>query len=526
MLFKNPCDEGVIRTKRSTARATRRGAWVLGATILGSSIAFIDGTVVSIALPALQRSFGATVSDVQWIVEAYALPFAALLLVGGAMGDRFGRRLVFAIGIALFAAASVGCGFARSVPWLIVARAVQGVGAAMLVPGSLALIAASFPESERGPAIGLWSGFSGMTTALGPVLGGWLIDHLSWRWAFFVNVPIALVTMAILLWRVPESRDEHAPDRLDLLGATLTTVGLGGLVFGLVESTPRGWEDPAVLGAITIGIGALAGFLGVEVRSRSPMIPPSLFRSRRFTGANLMTLALYGGLSAFLFVLPLDLIQVQRYSAARAGAALLPPIMIMLLLSRWSGGLIDRVGPRLPLVAGPLIAGLGFALLARAGVGSGYAGTYLPGLLVLGLGMAITVAPLTTTVMTSVEVAHAGVASGVNNAVSRTAGLMAIALLTLPLLHVFTTELMHRLAVSGIRPELMSEVHSRVSMLANLRAPSGASESEAATIQAAVAESFSSAVRVILFASAGLAALAAGIAAATIDGGRRRVERA
>src|SRR5271170_2546076 len=318
---------------------THGGFWVLTATILGSSMVFIDGTVVNVALPALQTSLNATVTDVQWVVEAYALFLAALLLVGGSLGDLYGRRKVFLLGVVLFAGASAWCGFAPDIRTLIVARGFQGVGGALLVPGSLALISSSFSVEDRGRAIGTWSGFSAITMAVGPVLGGWLIEHLSWRWAFFINLPFAVLVVGISLAKVPETRDEEMVQRLDGWGAVLATAGLCGITFALIEAG-RGAERALIAGGI--GVVALAGFLVVESRSDAPMLPLDLFRSRTFSGANLMTLFLYAALSGVLFFLPLDLIQVQHYSATEAGAALLPLILVVFLLSRWSGGLIIR----------------------------------------------------------------------------------------------------------------------------------------------------------------------------------------
>jgi EmrB/QacA subfamily drug resistance transporter len=491
----------------------RHGRWILAATILGSSLAFIDGTVVNVALPALQESLGATVTDVQWVVEAYALLFSALLLVGGSLGDRFGRRRVFGLGIALFAVASALCGLAPDVRVLIAARALQGVGAAMLVPGSLALIAASFPEQERGRAIGAWSGMSAMTAALGPALGGWLIDNAGWRWAFFLNLPLALVALAILFARVPESRDDGAAKHLDVLGAALATAGLGGLVFGLIESARLGWGHPAILGATLGGAIVLALFFVVEARQRFPMLPLALFRSRPFTAANLLTFTLYGALAVALFVLPLDLIQVQGYSATRAGAALLPFIGVMVVLSRWSGGLVDRLGARLPLVAGPAIAAAGFALLAVPGTSGSYWTTFFPALLVLGLGMAVTVAPLTTTVMNAVDVQHAGIASGVNNAVSRAAGLIAIAAVTIPMLGIFGAALDRRLAPPAVRAEIAQAVRAQTARLGNVMPPRTATPEERVVIERAVKESFVAGFRFVAWTAAALALMSAATAA-------------
>ncbi|HEY7068429.1 MAG TPA: MFS transporter [Chloroflexota bacterium] len=505
-LVQAPCDEVAIRARAADARCTAAAApWVLAATILGSSMAFIDGTVVNVALPTLQEQLAATSGQVQWVVQAYTLLLAALILVGGSLGDRYGRRRVYAAGVALFAVASVGCGLAQSVGQLIAARAVQGVGGALLVPGSLAIISASFEEARRGRAIGTWSGFTGITSAVGPVLGGWLVEHASWRGVFFINVPIAVVVLVLIAWHVPESRDEGATGPLDWWGALLAALGLGSTVYGLTVASDRGLADPLALGCLAAGVVGLALFVVRERQASSPMMPLGLFRSRTFTGANLLTFLLYAALSGALFFLPFNLIQVQGYSPTAAGASLLPFVVIMFALSRWAGGLVEQVGARRPLILGPAIAGVGFALLARPGLGDSYWTSFFPAVVVLGLGMALAVAPLTTTVMGAVEQRHAGVASGINNAVSRVAGLLAIAVLNLVLATVFAVALDGRLAALPLPPPAREALVGQRGKLAAAEPPADLDPTLQAAARQAIDESYLAGFRVAVLVAAGLA---------------------
>ena len=519
-IFVQPCDEGVIRGKRHVTACSRKTEpWILAATILGSSMAFIDGTVVNVALPALQSSFNASARDMLWVVESYALCLAALILVGGSLGDRYGRRRVFCAGTALFALASIGCGLAPGVRQLIVARAAQGAAGALLVPGSLAIISASFPEDRRGAAIGTWSGFTAITAAIGPVIGGWLIEHVSWRAVFFINVPIALVVLAISYWRVPETRDDSQQKRLDWLGAGLATIGLGCVVFGLIESSRSGFAHPSVIISLAAGTVSLALFIIVEARSTNPMLPLTLFRSRNFSGANLVTLFLYTALSGALFFLPLNLIQVQGYTATEAGASLLPFILIMFILSRWAGGVVKRYGSKLPLVVGPIIVALGFGLFILPDAGGSYWSGFFPAVAVLGLGMAISVAPLTTTVMNAVAANRAGVASGINNAVSRTAGLLGVAVLGIVILHAYNAELNERLSQMSLPDEARRSIDEEHGKLAAYDPPAGISDETRRELKTAVRESFVDGFRVVMMIAAALA-LASALTAFVMIGGK------
>jgi EmrB/QacA subfamily drug resistance transporter len=420
-------NDGVATSPLTLSSAS--GRWVVAAAVLGSGMAGLDATVVNVALPELGRDLHAGFDGLQWTINGYTLTLASLILLGGSLGDRFGRRRVFVIGTAWFAVASALCALAPSIEILVAARALEGIGGALLTPGSLAMIEASFGEQDRGKAIGAWSGFGGVATAIGPFIGGYLVAGPGWRWVFLINLPVALLVIALAERHVPESRDPRAAPHLDVLGAVLGAVGLGGLTYGLIAAG-GGWSVGSVL-ALLLGLVALAAFVVNERQSAYPMLPPDIFRNRQFTVANIVTFVVYGALGGLFFFLVVDLQVVAGFSPVLAGSALLPVTLIMLLLSAPAGALSASIGPRLPMSAGPLIAAGGVLLLLRIGPGASYVVDVLPGVTVFGLGLALIVAPLTMTVLDAAEAEHAGIASGINNAVARAAGLLAVAVLPL-----------------------------------------------------------------------------------------------
>jgi EmrB/QacA subfamily drug resistance transporter len=463
----------------------------------------------------LQNALHASIADVQWVVEAYALILAALLLVGGSLGDLLGRRKVYVFGVAVFAAASAGCGLAQSIDMLICARSIQGLGAAFLIPGSLALITASFPQETRGQAIGTWSGFSAITAAIGPVVGGWLIEYYSWRWVFFLNVPLAIAVI-LLSAKIPESRNENSSRHIDWPGALLVILGLGGVTYALIEwpAHPHPIGN-LVAAAAFLGVVALIGFVAVEHWSKAPMVSLTLFRSRNFAGANLLTLLLYASLSGLMFFFPMDLIEIQHYTATQAGAAFLPFVGIMFGLSRWAGGLVARHGSRLPLTVGPLVSACGIAFFAIVPQAGRYWTTFFPAVVVMGLGMTISVAPLTTTVMNAVPESESGLASGINNAVSRLAALLAVAVFGAILVTVFNHTLDHQLAQIALTPDVRSAVDAARPLLASTHNPNP-------VIQRVITQSFVSGYRFVIWIAAGLAALSGIAAWAMIESGAPR----
>jgi EmrB/QacA subfamily drug resistance transporter len=401
--------------------------WVLIVAILGSAMSFIDSTAVNVSLPVLQRELHAQTGQTQWVIEGYALFLSALILLGGALGDLYGRRRIFGIGVALFAAASIACALAGSIGMLIAARCVQGIGGALLTPGSLALISAAYSGQGRGRAIGLWSGFSALTSACGPIIGGWLTQEFSWRYVFVINIPLAILVLLALHF-VPESRDDSAQRRIDVVGAALATAGLGLLVYGLIAMNAAS-ITPLALGTAVAGLAVLGAFVLFERRTPDPMVRCDLFASRDFSTANIYTFFLYTAIGGSLYFVPFVLINVHHYTPTEAGAALLPFVIIMAAASRWSGGLVARIGARKPLILGAILTTFGFLAFALPGTDGSYWTTFFPAATILGCGGALFVAPLTTTVMNSVPVEHSGVASGINNAVARTAGLIGVAVL-------------------------------------------------------------------------------------------------
>ncbi|WP_218141500.1 MFS transporter [Nitrosovibrio tenuis] len=468
-------------------------------------MAFIDSSVVNVALPAIQADLAITVGGAQWVANAYLLMLGSLILVGGSAGDRFGRRRVFALGIAIFTAASISCGLAPNIGALVAARAVQGVGGALLVPGSLAIISAAFPADERGKAIGTWAGFSALTTAAGPVLGGWLVDALSWRAIFFINAPIALLTLALAFRHVPGSRGTSDGRDVDWVGGVLVTLGLAGLVYGLTAAPDSGWTDPLVLGGIIGGVLIIALFVRHEAATPLPIMPLELFRSEVFSGANAMTLLLYFALGGAMFFLPFNLIQIQGYSATLAGAAFLPFTLIMGMTSQWSGGLVGRYGARKPLTIGPIIAAAGFALFAVPGSDASYWTTFFPAMAVLGLGMAVSVAPLTTTIMGAVEERYAGTASGINNAVSRVAGMLAIALLGALANGVFGSTLDAHMTRMQVPAEIRVALDAEVPKLAEAKVPPQVVGEQRRALEEELKQAFVQSFRVVMLVAAGLA---------------------
>ena len=515
------CDIGVIRSTRPSAlcRPTSR-PWVIAAASLGSGMAFLDSTVMNVALPAVQAELGASVHEVEWSYGAFALVLSALILVGGTLGDRFGRRRLFVIGAAIFGAASLWCALVPVPGQLVAARAAQGVGGALLVPASLAIVGASFEGKQRARAIGAWGALSGLAMAVGPVLGGLLVEYVSWRAAFLMAPAMAVVAIPIALSHVPESRDPEAR-RLDLAGAILATSGLAGLVYALIESSARGLGDARVLAILVLGLISLSAFVLVEQHARDPMVPPTLFHSKSFTGVNLVTLLFYMALTGSLFFLPFLMMQVHGYSAFVAGSVFLPFVAMALLIGRFSGRISTRFGARVPLIVASLALAAGLLLFALPGADHGsYWTAFFPAMVVQGFGMALAITPMTTAALGSVEGEHSGMASGVNNAVTRVAGLLAVAVLGAFIYGAFSLSLDARMERMDMPGDIRSAMEAETADLGAAEAPEGVGARTEARIERAIDKSFVAGFRAVMFASTGLA-LASALVAALMVGDQR-----
>lgn len=492
-----------------------QGRWIITATALGSGMIFLDGTVVNVALPRIQSELAAPLSGLQWIVNSYTLFLAALLLLGGGLGDMYGRKMAFDAGLIIFTMGSVACGLAPNLNVLIAARAAQGVGGALLVPGSLAMIKAVIEPRDSARAIGLWAGLSGVTTAIGPLLGGYLVQAVSWRAIFFINVPFALLTL-FAIRHMPPNRDEHASPVIDWPGALATVVGLGGMTYALIQGPQNGWTNPWVMLAIVAAAAGAVLFPLREAMARHPMVPLETFRSRNFSGANLATIGVYFSLSGVLLFLVLDLQQVQAYTPIEAGLALLPVTILLLLLSPRVGGLVDRIGARLLMTAGPLIVAVGFCLLMLAGRHGSYLTNVFPGIVAIGLGMSLFVTPLTATVMESVPEGLVGVASGVSNTLTRVASLLAVATLGLIVVSRFNSTLAGSTGRLAIDRQARAAILAHSNQLANDPIPSHLSRGQRAAVRGTIDDAYLNGFRWAMGACAILCLLSAGVSAVTI----------
>jgi EmrB/QacA subfamily drug resistance transporter len=487
----------------------RSDRWVLFATILGSSLVFIDGFIVALALPSIQRELHATASDAQWVVEAYTLVLGSLMLFGGALGDRAGRRRIFTIGIGVFALGSLACAFAQNATMLVTARVLQGFGGMLLAPASLALIGAHFSGVRRDRAFASWAAYGALTSSIGPAVGGLIVDHFGWRAVFFLNIPLAALVMWAAQRHISESRDETIDGPLDILGAALATFGFGAITYALIASSSYSWESLRIGGTCAAGVLALAAFVGVERRARVPIMPLALFASRTFSGVNAATLLLYGALGATFYYLPFIMIQGHGYSATATAIAQLPLILGLILLARLGTFLMRIIGARIILTIGPSIVAIGFALLGFLDNDTSYWIAFFPGLLVVGIGLGLTVAPLTATVIDSADPRHIGSASGINNAISRIAGLLAVAALGLVLWVNFNAQLDHRLDAMHASPAIRVKVNTQ-------RAQIGAAQVADAHAQAAILASFRAGFSTVAYACATLSLLAGLISATAI----------
>ncbi|MCK5391744.1 MAG: MFS transporter [Deltaproteobacteria bacterium] len=493
------------------------GRWVLLATILGSGMAFIDSTAMNVVIPVLQSELNATIPQVQWIMEAYALFMSSLMLLGGSLGDKFGRKRIFALGVVLFTGASIWCGLSPNTSQLIIARAFQGAGGALLIPGSLAIVNISFSDEHRGRAFGIWSGFTAITTTLGPILGGWLAQNLSWRYVFFINVPLALIVLGVLYWRIPESKKGNGDEKLDLWGSLLATLGLGCIVFGLIDSGNIGFGHPKVIIPFIAGGLFLLGFLFYESRTSSPMMPLNLFKSKTFSGGNFISLLFWAAWSGAIFFIPFNLIQLQGYSAVGVGLAFVPLVIVLFLFSPWAGGLVAKYGAKLLIIAGTILASIGFYLFTLPGIGGSYWTTFFPAITILGIGMAIIIPPVTTAVMGSVELKESGVASGINNTVGRIAGLLAIAAMGVFALSTFSRSLDYELDSIDLQQETRQYIDDQRIKILLIDIPENVETETKTYIRGAIDRSFLASFRLMMLISAGLVLLGAFVAWFTIE---------
>jgi len=491
--------------------------WALAATIIGSGMAFINGSVVNVALPAIQDSLNATVADMQWVISIYTFILGTLILTGGSAGDYYGRKRVFGTGVFVFLLSTIWCGLAPDVQQLIYARAGQAIGGAMMIPGSLAIITDLYEKEQRGKAIGTWSGFTALSTAAGPLLGGILVDQFSWRFIFLISIPLAIIVLIILFWRVPESKAAGSNGHPDWKGALLATLGLGLICYGLIKASESGIGHPEVWITLTSGALVFAAFIWVEHAVANPMMPPGLFGSKSFTGANLVTMFFYLSLAGVFFLLPFNFIQIQGYSATAAGAAFIPFPLLVGGLSRWSGGMVVRFGAKPMLIAGPLLAGFGFLLLGLHGTSSNYWTSFFPGIFFMGLGVAVSFAPMNTTVMSSVPRKDAGTASGINKAISRLSGMLSVALLGALAILLFGYELLELMQQGEIPQQVQQQLMNEKSSLAKASIPEGLTPAMQAALEQSIRESFLNSFRKVMFVSAGLVTLGAISAALLVD---------
>lgn len=493
---------------------TLEGKLILTATILASGMAFLDGSVVNIAIPTIQNRFGATISDIQWIVNGYMIMLCALLLISGALGDRFGRRKIFAYGIGLFITASFLCSISNSIMQLELFRALQGIGGAMMIPGSLSIINITFDEKVRGRAIGLWSGFAGGVAALGPLVGGSLVQLWGWPSIFYINIPLGLLALFLTFHYIPESRNNNAR-KIDLLGTLFIFFSLLGISFGLLSVSNLGWSNPEILGSIVIGIVSFILFIITEKRTKEPLVPFQIFSSALIRGANLATLFLYFALSGVIFFLVLNFQQIQHYSPINAGLGMLPSIILITFLSGPGGTIADKIGPRLPMIIGPLIVSLGMFLLTLPGTQANYFIAFLPALVLLGLGMALVIAPLTKSAL-SVESQYSGAASGVNNAVARIAGLLAVAILGVIIVTIFEGHLANSIHTSGMDQRMQEQIMIQQNKLGGITIPATFPDNAKLVAQNAVDNSFIYGFRYAMGINAILAFLSAVVSFVTI----------